>query len=77
MKISEKFGHTGDGYIIKTVFKITYMLMRTGSARSPQQMTNCIYSIPCECGRNYIEEMGRPFAVQPQEQRHNLWQGLQ
>jgi hypothetical protein len=33
-----------------------------------------IYSIPCECGRSYIGETGRPVAVRLREHRHNLQQ---
>jgi predicted GIY-YIG superfamily endonuclease len=36
----------------------------------------CVYSIPCECGRSYIGETGRPLAVRLREHRHNLKQGL-
>jgi hypothetical protein len=36
-------------------------------ARDPQQMAQCIYSIPCERSRSYIGETGRPLAVQLHE----------
>jgi predicted GIY-YIG superfamily endonuclease len=39
-------------------------------------MAQCIYSIPCECGRSYIGETSRPLAVRLREHRHNLQQGL-
>jgi hypothetical protein len=39
-------------------------------------MTQCTYSIPCECGRGYIGETGRPLAVKLHEHRHNLRQVL-
>jgi hypothetical protein len=35
-----------------------------------------IVTIPCECGRSYIGETGRPLAVRLREHRHNLKQGL-
>jgi predicted GIY-YIG superfamily endonuclease len=41
-----------------------------------QQMAQCIYSIPCECGRSYIGKTGRPLAMRLLEHRHNLKQGL-
>jgi predicted GIY-YIG superfamily endonuclease len=34
-----------------------------------------LYIIPCECGRSYIGETGRPLAVRLGEHRHNLQQG--
>jgi hypothetical protein len=36
----------------------------------------CVYSIPCECGRSYIGETGRPLAVRLREHKHNLKEGL-
>jgi hypothetical protein len=39
-------------------------------------MAQCVYSIPCECGRRYIGETGRPLIVQLREDRHNIKQGL-
>jgi hypothetical protein len=35
-------------------------------------MTNCVYSIPCECGRSYIGESGIQWAVRLREYRQNL-----
>jgi predicted GIY-YIG superfamily endonuclease len=39
-------------------------------------MRQCIYSIPCECGRHYIGETGRPLGVRVREHMNNLKQGL-
>jgi hypothetical protein len=50
--------------------------MKTRLERDPLQTAQCIHSIPCECGRSYIGETGRPLAVRPREHRHNLQQGL-
>jgi hypothetical protein len=50
--------------------------MKTTPERNPLQMAQCIYSIPCECGRSYIVETGRPLAVQPLEHGRNLRVGL-
>jgi hypothetical protein len=50
--------------------------MRTRPERDMQQMAQCVCSIPCECGRSYIGETGRPLAVQLYEHRHNLKEGL-
>jgi hypothetical protein len=35
--------------------------------RDPQQTAQCVYSIPCECGRSYIGETGRPLTVRLRE----------
>jgi hypothetical protein len=50
--------------------------MKTSPERDPQQTAPCICSIPCECGRSYIGETGRPLVVRPCEHRHNLKEGL-
>jgi hypothetical protein len=50
--------------------------MKTRPKRDPQQMTQCIYSIPCECGRNYIGKTGSLLAVQLLEHRHYLKESL-
>jgi predicted GIY-YIG superfamily endonuclease len=39
-------------------------------------MAQCIYSIPCKCGRSYIGKTGRSLSVRLREHRHNLQQGL-
>jgi hypothetical protein len=74
--ISEKFKRIGNRYNIKTIFKIKHILRDTllifGPLSDPQQTAHCIYSIPCECGRSYIGEIGRPLAVLIRERRHNL-----
>jgi hypothetical protein len=50
--------------------------MRTRPERDPQQTAQCVYSIPCECGRSYTGETGRPLPVRLREHKHNLQQGL-
>jgi hypothetical protein len=64
--VSEKFKCRGNQYNIRTVFKTKHTLknslMKTRPEKDPQQMAQCIYSIPCECGRSYIDETGRPLA---------------
>jgi hypothetical protein len=58
--VSEKFKHIGNRYNIWTIFKTENTLrssvMKTRPERDPQQMAQCIYSTPCECGRRYIGE---------------------
>jgi hypothetical protein len=46
------------------------------SRRENSSNAQCVYSIPCECGRSYIGEKGRPLAVRLREHRHNLKEGL-
>jgi hypothetical protein len=48
--------------------------MKTSPARDPLQTAQCIYSIPCECGRSYI---GRSLAARLREYGHNLQQKKQ
>jgi hypothetical protein len=50
--------------------------MKTRSKRDALQTSQCIYSIPCECGRSYIGETGRPIAVRLREHRRNLQEDL-
>jgi hypothetical protein len=50
--------------------------MKTRVERDLQQMAQCIYSIPFECGRSYIGNTGKPPAVRLHEHRQNLQQGL-
>jgi hypothetical protein len=52
------------------------MLTRTIPHREAQDMRQCIYSIPCECGRCYIRETGRSLGVRIREHMTNLKQGL-
>jgi predicted GIY-YIG superfamily endonuclease len=78
--VSEKFRHIGKRYNFRTIFKTKHTLkgslMKTRLDRDPLQTAQCIYSIPCECGRSYIGETSRPLAVRLCEHRHNLQQGL-
>jgi hypothetical protein len=40
------------------------------------QSAQCVCSIPSECGRTYIGETGRPFAVRLRKHKYNLKEGL-
>jgi hypothetical protein len=44
--------------------------------RDAQQTNQCVYSIPCDCGRCYIGETSRPLEVRIKEHKYNLTQGL-
>jgi hypothetical protein len=78
--VSEKFKRIGNRYIFKMIFKTKHTLgsspTKTRPERDPLQASQCIYSIPCECGRSYIGETGRPLAVRLRDHRYNLQQGL-
>jgi hypothetical protein len=77
--VSKKFKHIGNQYNIMTIFKTKHILrspIKTRLERDPQQMAQCAYSIPCECGRGYIGETDRPLAMRLHEQRNNLKEGL-
>jgi predicted GIY-YIG superfamily endonuclease len=39
-------------------------------------MKQCVYSIPCDCGKCYIGETSRPLEVRIKEHKYNLTQGL-
>jgi hypothetical protein len=78
--VSEKFKRIGNLYNIRTIFKtkhtLSSSLMNTRKERHPLQTAQCVYSIPCECGRSYIGETGKPLAVWLREHRYNLKEGL-
>jgi hypothetical protein len=73
--ISEKLKKIGNSYI-RTIFKTKHTLksslMKTRPEINLKQMGQCIYSIPCEWGRSYIGETGRPLAIW----LHEHWQNL-
>jgi hypothetical protein len=50
--------------------------MKTRPVRDPQQVAQYVYSVPCECGRSYIGDTGRPLVVRLHEHRHNFKEGL-
>jgi hypothetical protein len=51
-------------------------LMKIKAERDPQQMAQCIYNIPCECGISHISKKARPLSMRLHEHRHNLEEGL-
>jgi hypothetical protein len=78
--ISKKFRHTGNHFNVKTIFKTKHTLhgtlMKTGSVRNVQQTKQCVYCIPCDCGRCYTGEPSRPSEVCNKEHKYKLSQGL-
>jgi hypothetical protein len=79
--VSEKFKRIGNRYNVRTIFRTKHTLrnslMKTRPNTDPQRTAKCVYSIPCECGRSYIGETGRPLlAVRLREHKHNFKEGL-
>jgi hypothetical protein len=77
--VSENFKLIGNHYIRKifqTRHTLRSTLIKTRPERDPQQTAQCVYSSPCEGGRSYIAETGKPIAVRLREHRHNLQQDL-
>jgi hypothetical protein len=78
--VSEKFRRIGNRYNIRTIFKTSHTIrraiMKTRPDRDLLETRHCIYSIPCEYGRCYIGETGRPLGVRLKEHQYNLKQGL-
>jgi hypothetical protein len=50
--------------------------MKTGPVTDAQQTKQCVYSIPCDCGRCYIGKISRPSAVRIKKHKYNLTQSL-
>jgi hypothetical protein len=76
---SEKFRHIRNHFNLRPIFKTKHTLrgtlMKTGLVRDAQQTKQCVYSIPCDCGRCYIGETSRPSEVCTKEHKYNLTQG--
>jgi hypothetical protein len=58
--------------IFKTKRTLHGVLMKTGQVRVAQQTEQCVFSIPCDCGRCYIGETSGPLEVRIKEHKHNL-----
>ena len=71
--LSEKLRRICGRYNIRVVFRSTTTLRRSLTKIRPtttkEQTKNCIYDIPCSCGRSYKGETGRPLAVRLEEHR--------
>jgi hypothetical protein len=76
----KKFGCTENrfnlGTILKTKHTLRGTLMKTGPVRDAQQPKQCVYNIPCDCGRCYISKMHRPLEACIKEDKYNPTQGL-
>jgi hypothetical protein len=75
--ISEKFRGTGNCFNVRIIFK-TFLgtLMETGLVRDAQHMMQCVYNIPCECGRCYITKTSSSLEACIKKHKYNLTQGL-
>jgi hypothetical protein len=54
----------------KTEHTLRGALMKTAPDRDSQQMKECVYSIPCDCGICYIGETSRPLEVSLKEHKY-------
>jgi hypothetical protein len=50
--------------------------MKTGPITEAKQIKQCVYNIPCKCGRCYIGEISGPLEVCLKEHKYNLTQSL-
>lgn len=68
---SEKIKRVAKHFNIRTIFKtensLRSLLTRTKPENEIQKTKNCVQKIPCECGKFYIGETGRPLGIRVQE----------
>jgi hypothetical protein len=78
--ISEEFRCTVNHFNLRIIFKtkctLCGTLMKTGPVKDAQQIKQCAYSIPCDCGRCYIGETSRPLEVLIREHKYHLTQSF-
>jgi len=78
-KLSEKIRRVARKYKIKTAFKshntIRQHLIKTKPHNDEQASKNSVYSIPCECDKEYIGETKRPLQVRIKEHKYNVNKG--
>lgn len=71
--LSEKIRRIGNDYNVRTAIRTTNtirsMLTKTKPDNENQRTKNCIYKVPCECGKSYIGETGRPLQVRIKEHK--------
>lgn len=72
--MSDKIKRIGNKFNVRTIFKtentLRSMLTKTKPLNEEQNSKNCIYSIPCECGKYYIGETSRPLNVRIKEHQY-------
>jgi hypothetical protein len=73
--ISEKFRRIGNRFNLRTIFKTKHTLrgtlMKTGPVRDAQQTKQCVYNIPCDCGRCYSGGTSRPLEARIKEHKQH------
>jgi hypothetical protein len=79
--VSEKFKCIRNQYNTRTIFKtkdtLRSLILKSRPDRDTQQMAQCVYRIPCECGRGYTgETLARLLALRLHEHSHSLKDGL-
>jgi hypothetical protein len=72
---SEKFRRIGNRFNLRTIINNKHTLRGT-LMKSVQQNKQCVYSIPCDCGRCYSGEISRPLEVRIKDHKYNLTQSL-
>lgn len=77
--LSDKLRRIGNMFSVRTVFQtgntLRSILSQTKPINEIQNSKNCIYSVPCECGKHYVGESGRPFAVRLAEHKNYARKG--
>jgi hypothetical protein len=78
--IYEKLRRIGNRFNVRTIIKCNiYILWDTDgnwTVRNNQQKEQCVYNIPCDCGRCYIGETKRNLEVRISEHKYTLTLGL-
>ncbi|KAJ8912526.1 hypothetical protein NQ315_014470 [Exocentrus adspersus] len=73
-RISERLKRLGNEFNIRTIFKtnntLRSILTHTKPKNKDQNEKNCIYKIPCQCGKHYIGETSRPLDVRVKEHKN-------
>jgi hypothetical protein len=62
--------------ILKTTCTLRSTLLKNGLVRDAQQIKQCVYNIPCYCGRYYIGKIRRPLEICTKEHKYNMAHGL-
>ncbi|KAJ8919473.1 hypothetical protein NQ315_016573, partial [Exocentrus adspersus] len=70
----KKIKRLGNNFNIRTAFKtnntLRSILTHTKPINKEQNEKNCIYQIPCQCGKHYIGETSRPLDVRIKEHKN-------
>jgi hypothetical protein len=75
-RISEKIRRIRKKFGIRTTFRsqatLWSILMKTIPKNEIYKKKNCLYSIPCECGKKYIGETRRPLNTTISKHKCNI-----